>query len=206
LLIFTAASNSFSAMRIFTGPDILFNERRPKVNELTAADQALKAIEEALPLAWLKPKTEAERFRAFTGLSDAQKLDLLAWCVASSLQPQLATGREATAYEVALSLTGAEAAGYWRPTAANYLGRITRDQLLALGREMLGDQWAQARHRDKRGELAAQLERAFADPQKHGRTPEQIGKLARWLPEGMAFTATAAGKPKAKKKNARKAA
>ena len=71
-----------------------------------------------------------------------------------SLKPQLSTGKEATAYELALSLTDASMAAYWRPTRSNYLGRITRDQLLALGRELLGEQWAQARSRDKKGELA----------------------------------------------------
>jgi len=205
LLTFNAASRLLRHMAP-AGPDVLFRTHHPAVKDQTPAVHAWKAIEEALPLAWLKPKSEAEQFREFTGLSDAQKLDLLAWCVASSLQPQLAAGREATAYEVALSLTGAEAAAYWRPTAANYLGRLTRDQLLALGRELLGDQWPDARSRDKKGELAAELERAFAKPEKYGRTPEQIGNLTRWLPEGMAFTATTAVLPKAKKKNARKAA
>ncbi len=51
--------------------------------------------------------------------------------------------------------------------------------------------------RDKKGELAAQLERAFADPEKHACTPEQLDKLTHWLPEGMAFSAIAAAKPKA---------
>ena len=60
-------------------------------------------------------------------------------------------------------------AAYWRPTAANYLGRITRDQLLALGREILGEPVGAVAASDKKGELAAQLERAFADPEKHGR-------------------------------------
>jgi ParB family chromosome partitioning protein len=184
---------------------VLFKAHRPAVKEATAAGHAIEAIKKSLPLAWLKPKTEAERFRAFSGLSDKQKLDLLAFCMATSLQPQLATGNEATAYELALSLTDAEVAGYWRPTAANYLGRITRDQLLALGREVLGEEWAQLRHRDKKGHLAAQLERAFAEPEKHDRTPEQLQALTRWLPDGMAFTAAAPKQAKAKK-TARKAA
>jgi ParB family chromosome partitioning protein len=205
LLIFTAATR---ALRhgIDGGPDVRFIPHRPAVGEQTAAGHALKAIEKALPLDWLKPKTEAERFRAFTGLSENQKLDLLAFCVASSLQPQLATGNEATACELALSLTDAEVAGYWRPAAANYLGRITRDQLLALGREVLGDEWAQLRHSDKKAHLADQLGRAFAEPEKHARTPEQLEKLTRWLPEGMAFTAAATVKQPKAKKNARKAA
>ena len=39
------------------------------------------------------------------------------------------------------------------------------------------------------------------------RSPEQLEKLTRWLPEGMAFAAIAAEQPKAKpKKTARKAA
>jgi ParB family chromosome partitioning protein len=157
-----------------------------------------------LPLDWLKPKTEAERFRAFTGLSDAQELDLLAWCVAMSLKPQLSTGREGTAYELALTLTNASVAAYWRPTAANFLSRITRDQLLALGREVLGDEWARLRSKDKKGHLAAQLERAFADPGKHARNARQLDKLTHWLPEGMAFTAIPAAKKA--KKTVRKAA
>ena len=196
LLIFTAASDALRS-RIDSGPDVLFREHRPAVAE----GHAVKVVGEALPVAWLKPTTEAGQFQAFISLSDKEKLDLLAYCVAGSLKPQLSTGREATAYELALSLTGADMAGHWRPTVANYLGRITRDQLLALGRDILGDQWAQARHRDKKGELAAQLERAFAAPEKYGRTPQQLEKLTHWLPDGMAFAAAATPK-----KNARKAA
>jgi ParB family chromosome partitioning protein len=206
LLIFAASREAFDHRSAdHSGLAVRFEPHRPKVKEPTAAAHALKAIEKALPLAWLKPKTEAEQFRVFTALPDKQKLDLLAYCVATSLKPQLSTGSEATAYELALSLTAAEVAGYWRPTVANFLGRITRDQLLALGREILGDSWASSRHRDKKGELAAQLERAFAQPEKYGMKPDQLEKLTRWLPDGMAFTAAAA-KPKAKKKTARKSA
>lgn len=107
--------------------------------------------------------------------------------MASSLKPQLSTGREATACELALSLTAASMAGYWRPTRANYLGRIPRDQLLSLGSGLLGDQWSQARSRDKRSELADALERVFAEPEKVARSPQQLEMLQRWLPEGMAF-------------------
>ena len=60
---------------------------------------------------------------------------------------------------------------------------------------------------DKKGELAAQLERAFAEPEKHARTPEQLEKLTHWLPEGMAFTAIRRREAEGEaKKPARKAA
>jgi ParB family chromosome partitioning protein len=195
LLAFTAAC-SVLAGRPSTGPDVQFRGQygtHAVQKEQTAAGEALKAIREGLPLAWLHQETEAEQFQAFLGLSDKDKLDLLAWCVATSLKPQLSTGKEATACELALSLTDASMAAYWRPTRSNYLGRITRDQLLALGRELLGEQWSQARSRDKKGELADALERAFADPQKVACTPAQREKLTRWLPEGMAFDGGDAG-------------
>jgi ParB family transcriptional regulator, chromosome partitioning protein len=198
LFIFTAARSAFG-LTLHTGPDVLFRKNSPAVKDLTAADHALRAIEEGLPLAWLKARSEAEQFRLFSHLSDADKLNLLAWCVAASLNPQLSTGQEETAYEVALSLTGADVAAYWRPTTANYLGRVTCDQLLALSRDILGEQWAQSRSKDKKGELAAHLERAFATPEKHGRTPEQIERLSHWLPDGMAFSIPAAPQATEKK-------
>jgi ParB family chromosome partitioning protein len=189
LLAFTAAC-SVLAKRPSANLDVQFREQVPTPivqNGPTTAGDALKAIRQGLPLAWLHQPTDAERFQAFIGLSDKQKLDVLAYCVAMSLKPQLSTGREATAFELALSLTDASMAAYWRPTRSNYLGRISRDQLLALGSDLLGEQWAQARSCDKKGELADALERAFADPEKIACTPEQRERLRRWLPEGMAF-------------------
>jgi ParB family chromosome partitioning protein len=41
-----------------------------------------------------------------------------------------------TAYDIALMETDANVAEYWRPSKANYLGRISREQLLAIGEEI----------------------------------------------------------------------
>ncbi len=70
---------------------------------------------------------------------------------------------------------------------------------------MLGDQWAQSRASDKKADLVDQLDRSFADPAKHGRTPEQMEKLNSWLPAGMAFCTAPTPKP-AKTAKSRKAA
>jgi ParB family chromosome partitioning protein len=204
LLVFTAARETLST-RVHSGPDVVFEKHQPKVKEPTPAANALKAIEVALPVAWLHHDAEADQFQEFRKLTDTQKLDILAWSVATTVKPQLATGNEATACETALSLTAGDVAAYWRPTVANYLGRINRDQLLTLGRDLLGEAWSQSRSRLKKSEAAAELERAFADPQRYGRTPRQIADLTRWLPEGMAFNAQAVATP-VKAKKARKAA
>ncbi len=208
LLAFQLASRLLDDCRIFDGPQVEF--KRPKTNgqqEATIASRALAAIEESLPAGWRKASSETARFEAFRSLPQAAKLELLAYCIALTLQPKLgpAEGDETTAYDAALALTEASVADYWRPTKDNFLSRRTRDQLLAIMRESLGDRWAQASSSEKKSLLVDQLDRAFADPDKDGRTPQQVEKLKSWLPAGMAFAAATTPKS-AKTAKARKAA
>jgi ParB family chromosome partitioning protein len=193
LLVFKAAKSVIIQRATYDGSDINFRIH----SGLTANSDCfafirlqMDAVRETLPLDWQELDTEAEQFAAFQALTNDQKHALLAFCVASTLQPKLAPadGDEPSAYDLALSQTGADVATYWRPAKANYLSRITRDQLLAIGREVLGGQWAESRSKDKNGELVDQLDGAFADPKKHSRAPEQVAKLKRWLPAGMEFT------------------
>lgn len=152
----------------------------------------LKAIEATLPLAWLKADGEAEQFTAFQLLTAEQKHELLAFCVASTLQPKLAAdGKPETAYDLALAQTGANVAEYWRPTAANFLSRVKSDQLLEIGAELFGESWAVRRNKSKKSQLVSELDKAFA-------APDQTEKTRNWLPAGMSFGEQLA-KAKAKK-------
>jgi ParB family chromosome partitioning protein len=208
LLVFQAASALLDKRPCSDGPDVEFHLPKPgKPEEPNAATQAFAAIEQSLPVSWRKPKSEETRFQAFRGLPDEDKLELLAYCVALTLQPKFATdeGEEATAYDAALGLTGASVATYWRPTRDNFLSRVTRDRLLAISRETLGELWAQSSSNEKKSLLVAQLDRAFANPGEHGNDPEQVAKLKSWLPVGMAFETAPTPKP-AKSRKARKAA
>jgi ParB family chromosome partitioning protein len=210
LLVFQVASSMLDLPAAGDGADVQFRCPRftpPGDIESTAAAEALVETAKSLPTDWLKPKSEAERFEAFRKLPEAAKLELLAYCVAMTLKPKLAptTGDEVTAYDISLSLVEANIAAYWRPTRENFLGRVTRDLLLAISRDVLGDAWAQSRASDKKALIVDQLHRAFADPEKSGRTPGQIDKLKSWLPTGMPL-AIAITPKQAKSKKARKAA
>ena len=210
LLIFQVASQMLDERPCVDGLAVEFNLPRAKPGsqeEPTAATRALEAIGQSLPDGWRKPKSEAARFEAFRSLSQEDKLQLLAYCMALTLKPKLgpSEGDEATAYDAALSLTAADVAAYWRPTRDNFLARIGRDQLLAVSREVLGEPWAQCHSNDKKALLVDQLDRAFSNPEKSGRTQDQIEKLKRWLPAGMAFGTVPTPKP-AKARKAKKAA
>jgi ParB family transcriptional regulator, chromosome partitioning protein len=191
LLVFHVACGIFDHLSPQDGPDVHFRQShpRPTVESDTVAAEQLERHKATLPLDWLDLNSESARFTAFRRLSDDEKLHLLAYCTALTLKPSLAPTEsdEPTAYDLGLCLTAGDVAAYWRPTKTNYLSRITREQLLAIGRDVLGDVWAQSRHKDKKSELADQLDRAFSNPGQPGRTPEQTEKLKRWLPDGMAF-------------------
>jgi len=211
LLTFHASRQMFAGLREGNALDVLFRKPKPAPviqQQTTQAGEAVKAIEAALPLDWMQQPTEAGQFEAFRTLSDAEKQSLLACCVAATLKPSLAPaeGEEATAYDAALSLTAASVADYWRPTKASYFGRITRDQLLTIVRDVFGELWAQSAWNHKKSELADQLDRAFATPDMQGRIPEQAERLKRWLPARMEFGTIAAEPKPAKAKKGRKAA
>jgi ParB family chromosome partitioning protein len=198
LLVFKAASHLLDQPRSFDGPDIEFRLPKPgKPEEATAAAAEFAAIAKSLAAGWRKPKSEEARFQAFRSLPEEDKLELLAYCVALTLKPKLApaAGDEVTAYDAALAMTEANVAAYWRPGKDSFLSRVSRDQLLAVARDTLGDAWAFSRARDKKALLVEQLDRAFADPAKYGRTPEQQDQLKNWLPAGMAFGTLPAAKP-----------
>jgi ParB family chromosome partitioning protein len=207
LLTFRTASAILGKHAVLDGPNVEFHLPKPgKERELTTARRDLGVIGKALPTNWLNATTEAKQFEAFRRLSQEDRLRLLAYCTALTLKPKLgpSQGEEATAYDTALSLTATSVADFWRPATDNFLARINRNQLLAISRDVLGEQWSQARRNDKKSSLVDELDRAFAHPEKH-RTPEQTAKLRSWLPSGMPFDITAAPKP-AKARKGKKAA
>jgi ParB family chromosome partitioning protein len=191
LLAYHAARQVLDGAPSFDGPDVRFQGRRaePSGEVETLPLAHFSDLERLLPTGWLEGASEAERFLRFRELSGDDRRAILAYCVAATLRPGLAPGRpeDATAYDVALSLTGADVALHWRPTKANFLGRLTREQLLALGGELLGQPWATERRGLKKGRLVDELDAAFASPGECGVAPEVVRRLSSWLPAGMSF-------------------
>ena len=165
---------------------------RSSLNDLagTAADRLLEAQDRTLDLDWLK-LPPAESFAALAALPTAAKQHLFARCIASCLKPQLAIedGADPVIESAGRRLT-IPFADFWRPTAANYWGRVKKAHGLAIGREILGDRWERDHAGDKKPELAAALETAF-DPAKSiaciglDRTAREAA--AAWLPPGIAY-------------------
>ena len=77
----------------------------------------------------------------------------------------------------------------WRPTAQNYWGRVNKGHAVATARKLIGDDYAEDRNRERKGDIAAAMERAFAETagETEGIAVSVVTKTTRWLPEGMVF-------------------
>ncbi len=171
---------------------------RSSLNDLggTPADRLLEAQGRGLDLDWLK-LPPAKGFAALAALPSEAKQRLFARCIALCLKPQLAIEDGADpVIEAAGRRLAIPFADYWRPTAANYWGRVKKAHGLAIGREILGDRWARDHASDKKPELAAALETAF-DPAKStaciGLDRAAREAAAAWLPPGMAYAGAVEG-------------
>ena len=58
-----------------------------------------------------------------------------------------------------------------------------------MARKLVGDDYAEERSRERKGDIAAAMERAFAEnaAETEGFEAVVASKTARWLPDGMAF-------------------
>ena len=202
LLAFQVASTMLGGHRVNDGPDVKFHLPKPgKERAPSAADHGLDAIRKALPIGWLKGNTEAAHFDDFRTLPQESRLAMLAYCMSLTLQPKLgpSEAENTTAYDIALSKTAVQVTASWRPSRANLFSRINRQQLLSVGRDVLGEPWASSHRDDKKALLVDQLDRAFANPDQSGRTAEQIERLKAYLPKGMSFDLAAPATVKARK-------
>ena len=168
------------------------NQPRSSLNDLkgTGADRWLTTEHQVLELDWLK-LPPAEGFAVLAALPAGEKQRLFAWCIAATLKPQLAIEHCADPVsEAAGRRLGIGFEDYWRPTAANYWGRVKKAHGLAIGREILGDRWARDHADDKKPVLAAALEVAF-DIQKNSAciALDQAARdnAAAWLPPGIQY-------------------
>ncbi len=155
----------------------------------TVAQKMLEALEQDLATDWMKLE-KPEDFRAMSTLPIADKQALFAWATGLAVKPQLSSdNRPSPIIEEIGARLDVEVAACWRPTAQNYWGRVNKGHAVATARKLIGDDFAEDRNRERKGDIAAAMERAFAETagETEGIDAATAAKTTRWLPDGMVF-------------------
>lgn len=125
------------------------------------------------------PSDEAALWDWIAALDEASRIALLAHCVSYGVnalyeRPNIHSASGISQHSLDRRLAGADriarATGFdmvvdagWRPTVENYLGRVTKTQILAAVREGAGERAAQLIDHLKKGDMAKEAERLLAD-------------------------------------------
>lgn len=155
----------------------------------SVADRMLGALKEGLNLDWVELEQPSD-FKAMCILSDKEKQDLFAWAAATALEAQLTTdNRPSSVIEELGARMDVDVAACWRPTAANYWSSVTKAHIASIAKEIIGDDFAEERSSEKKGEAAAAIEQAFAENANitSGLDKQITDRSSRWLPKGMEF-------------------
>jgi len=151
------------------------------------ASSALAELRSNLDESWRAGTDATTRFDLFRALSDDSRAAWLGYVIARSLEASLnMTGERQLPFQDHLgSLIGIDMAQWWRPTAANYFDRVSKqvilDALTDVGGLELSSRFASV----KKGDLAMSAERVFAGT--YITEVEVREKALSWVPEVMRF-------------------
>lgn len=193
VMLYTLSENAFGRRYSTQALDLTIRPfhapNREKLVADSVSDKMLEALKNDLNLEWME-LDQPEDFRALSALPSEDKQALFAWATGLALKAQMATDNQpSTIIEELGSRMDVDVAACWRPTAANYWGTVTKAHIATVAKEVIGDEFADERSSEKKGEAAAAMEQAFAEtaPEAAGLDQTVTVKTTRWLPKGMEF-------------------
>jgi ParB family transcriptional regulator, chromosome partitioning protein len=161
------------------------------------ASTALAELRSGLDESWRAGADATSRFDLFRELSDDSRAAWLGYVVARSLEASLnMTGERQLPFQDHLGrLIGIDMAQWWRPTAANYFDRVSKQVILDALTDVGGLELSSRFAAVKKGDLAMSAERVFAGT--YITEVEVREKALAWVPEVMRFAAVTqdAGEP-----------
>jgi ParB family chromosome partitioning protein len=161
------------------------------------ATAALAELRTGLDESWRSGEEAAARFDAFRMLSEEDRAAWLGFVIARTLEASLnMAGERRIAFQDHLgSLIGIDTAQWWRPTAANYFDRVSKQVILDALADVGGTELSARFASVKKADLAASAERVFAGTYI---TEADVRERAlAWVPDVMRFPSSSLGEPAA---------
>lgn len=151
------------------------------------ATAALADLRTSLDESWRAGTDVADRFDRFRSLTDEGRAGWLGFVVGRTLEASLnMTGERRIAFHDHLGcLIGIDMAQWWRPTAANYFDRVSKQVILDVLADVGGPELASRFGAVKKAELATSAERIFSGT--YIAEAEVRDRALAWVPDVMRF-------------------
>ncbi|AGH50685.1 parB-like partition protein [Sphingomonas sp. MM-1] len=159
------------------------------------ASAALAELKAGLDESWRAGKDVSARFDHFRALSDESRAAWLGFVVARTLEASLnMAGERRIAFQDHLGcLIGIDTAQWWRPTAANYFDRVSKQVILDALADVGGTELSSRFASVKKADLAMSAERVFAGT--YITEVEVRERALAWVPEVMRFASPLPDEP-----------
>jgi ParB family chromosome partitioning protein len=161
------------------------------------ASGAIAELRSGLDESWRAGTDATSRFDLYRALPEEARAAWLGYVVARSLEASLnMTGERQLPFQDHVGrLIGIDMAQWWRPTAANYFDRVSKQVILDALTDVGGLELSSRFAAVKKGDLAMSAERVFAGT--YITEVEVREKALAWVPEVMRFASAApdAGEP-----------
>jgi len=187
-----ADGHSYRAKALDISANVTPDRPTLRVNDqdFSAWNPSMDEIDDASHLSfdWMEHPDSAACFEAFRALPIDEKKDLFAAAVARTLKGQLAFEHDALPeFEATVARLDIDFASQVRPTADMFWSRINKSQLLEIAGHTLGADWVNSHAKQKKTELAAAMETAFATGDVPlGVNTEGHAAALGWAPPGFA--------------------
>ena len=160
-----------------------------------AATAALAEFRGGLDESWREGANVGARFDRFRALDEEARAAWLGFVVGRSLEASLnVAGERAIPFHDHLGcLIGIDMAAWWRPSAANYFDRVSKQVTLGAIGEAGGPELAARFAAAKKGDLAASAERIFAGSFITEAAVKE--RALNWIPAAMRFAQPAQSSP-----------
>ena len=154
------------------------------------ASAALAELKSGLDESWRAGEDVSARFDRFRLLSEEARAAWLGFVVARTLEASLnmAGERQISFHDHLGCLIGIDTAQWWRPTAANYFDRVSKQVILDALADVGGSELSSRFASVKKADLAASAERVFAGT--YIIEAEVRERALAWTPEVMRFVSS----------------
>ena len=188
LMVFALADRDWSGRSATTlrggapgGPIVGFEAKDAPATALLAE------LRSGLNEAWRAREDVSARFDLFRALDDEARASWLGFVMARTLEASLNLGgeRHIGFHDHLGAIIGIDMAQWWRPTAANYFDRVSKQVILDALADVGGTELSSRFASVKKGDLAASAERVFAGT--YITEPEVRDRALAWVPSVMRF-------------------